>query len=568
MRQRVEDIVRVGDALFSKRYPIMSLWQTIAENFHVMRADFTRQRYMSEEFGSYLMTGRPARCHRDLKNAFSSMLRRDQWFHAKTDNETVNEDRDAKIWLDWASKTQRLAMYDRRANFVRTTKEADGDFCAFGQAVITREIVDYSHLLYRCWHLRDVAWDESISGHINTVHFNWKPQARQLAEKFGVNAKNRASQSGEVGLSPKVAELLKDPQQSFTEIQCRRIILPADQYDLPAQKTRGMPWVSVYVDTENQCILEEIAMRTNPTTIPRWEFGGGMYGNQYAYSPPVIYGLPDARMLQQMMLSMLTASEMATYPAMIAVGEAINGAVNLYAGGITQTDADYDERTGEVLRPIANDFDGIRYGAEQLERLEAALDDAFYLSKIRFPQITKDMTAYEASKLWDDFIRESLPLFEPVQEEYNGKVCDGTFEDLLALGTFGSVDDMPQILRGRDISWQFDTPITVAVEKGLTNAFQGMMQTLVQGAQVDPTVVMNADINLATREAITGGGAPAKWLLPVDQVKQHQAEQRQQAAAKAAAEQVAHGADVATRVAGAAESAGNAATALQGAGVM
>jgi hypothetical protein len=105
MRQRVQDIVRVGDALFGKRYPIMSLWQTIAENFHVMRADFTRARYFSEEFGSYLMTGRPARCHRDLKNAFSSMLRRDQWFHAKTDSETVNEDRDAKIWLDWASKT-------------------------------------------------------------------------------------------------------------------------------------------------------------------------------------------------------------------------------------------------------------------------------------------------------------------------------------------------------------------------------------------------------------------------------------------------------------------------------
>jgi hypothetical protein len=31
---------------------------------------------------------------------------------------------------------------------------------------------------------------------------------------------------------------------------------------------------------------------------------------------------------------------------------------------------------------------------------------------------------------------------------------------------------MPQILRGRDINWQFDTPITVAAEKALTGAFQ------------------------------------------------------------------------------------------------
>jgi hypothetical protein len=55
-----------------------------------------------------------------------------------------------------------------------------------------------------------------------------------------------------------------------------------------------MPWVSVYVDTENECILEEVALRTFPATIPRWEFGGSMFGNQYGYSPPVVYGLPDA----------------------------------------------------------------------------------------------------------------------------------------------------------------------------------------------------------------------------------------------------------------------------------
>ena len=53
---------------------------------------------------------------------------------------------------------------------------------------------------------------------------------------------------------------------------------------------------------------------------------------------------------------------------MIAVGEAINGGVNIYAGGITQADADYDERTGEVLRSLTTDFQGIQYGAHQEEQ--------------------------------------------------------------------------------------------------------------------------------------------------------------------------------------------------------
>jgi len=560
MRQRVQDIVRVGDKLFADRFPLLSLWQAQAENFHVMRADFTRTRYISEEFGSYLMTGRPARCHRDLSDAFSAMLRRDQWFHAATDNELVNEDRDAKLWLDWASKQMRRQMYDRRASFVRATKIADKDFCAFGNAVITRDVVNYSHLLYRTWHLRDVAWDESVTGAINLVNFNWSPQARQLAEQF------KNSKTGTI--SPKVLELANArDQQSFTEIKCRRIILPASDYDLDAKATRGRPWVSVYVDIENQTILEEVALRTFPVTIPRWEFGGSMYGNQYGYSPPVVYGTPDGRMMQQIMLSLLDASEKATNPPMIAVGEAINGAVNIYASGITQVDADYDERTGDVLRPMTLQLDGIKFGAEQLQALNGDLQDAFYLSKIRFPEITKEMTAYEASKLWDEFIRQSLPLWEPVQAEYNEALCDGTFEDLLSHGAFGSVQDMPQILRGREITWSFDTPITVAAEKALTSSYQSMLQSIVEGAQVDPTVALVADIPTAARDAIEGAGAQAKWLVSDDRFKELVAQKQQTDAAAAQANAVAHGADVATRVGTAAKSAGDAAQSLQDAGM-
>jgi hypothetical protein len=561
VRQRVRDIVRVGDKSFADRFPLMSLWQTQAENFHVMRADFTRVRYMSEEFGSYLMTGRPARCHRDLSDAFSAMLRRDQWFHAATDNELVNEQRDNKIFLDQVSKQMRRLMYDRRANFVRATKTVDKDFCAFGNGVITRDVVNHEHLLFRDWHLRDVAWEESVTGQINLVNFNWNPQARQLFEQF------KKTTTGEI--SSRVMDLVnKNDGSDFTNIKCRRIVLAADQYDLPLQQTRGRPWVSVYVDIENETILEEVALRTWPCTIPRWEFGATMYGKQYGYSPAVVYGTPDGRMMQQIMLSILEASEKATNPPMIAVGEAINGAVNVYASGITQVDADYDERTGDVLRPMTLQLDGIRFGAEMLEQLSGDLKDAFYLSKIQFPEITKEMTAFEASKLWDEYIRNSLPLWEPVQAEYNGALCDGTFEDLLNHGAFGAIDDMPQGLRNRDISWTFDTPITVAAEKALLASYQSMLQTIVEGAQVDPKTALIANVPLAARKANDGNGVPAEWLRSEDEFNKMVADAAQAQAAQQQAEAVAHGADVATRVGNAAKSAGDAASSLQDAGVL
>ena len=79
---------------------------------------------------------------------------------------------------------------------------------------------------------------------------------------------------------------------------------------------------------------------------------------------------------------------------------------------------------------------------------------------------------------------------------------------------------------------------------------------------------MNVDWNTATRDAVTGTGARAKWLYPEDQVKKMQDQERERQAAQQAAEQMAQHADMATRVGNAAESAGKAAGALQEAGMM
>ncbi len=80
------------------------------------------------------------------------------------------EDNDAKRWLERATAIQRRAVYDRRANFVRATKEGDHSFVTFGQTPITVELTpDRDSLLYRNWHLRDVVWSENAQGKIDHV---------------------------------------------------------------------------------------------------------------------------------------------------------------------------------------------------------------------------------------------------------------------------------------------------------------------------------------------------------------------------------------------------------------
>ncbi len=101
-----------------------------------MRADMTRVRFISEEFASYLMTGRPVLCHRELSNALSSILRprNMDWFQASTGIEQIDQDPACKAWLEWASRVARGVMYDRNSQFTRATKEGDADYILFANA--------------------------------------------------------------------------------------------------------------------------------------------------------------------------------------------------------------------------------------------------------------------------------------------------------------------------------------------------------------------------------------------------------------------------------------------------
>jgi hypothetical protein len=80
MDSRAQELCQQAGHMFENRFGLLSLWQTIAENFYVMRADFTRTRNLGEEFAANLLSSYPLIAHRELTGVMSSMLRRDKWF--------------------------------------------------------------------------------------------------------------------------------------------------------------------------------------------------------------------------------------------------------------------------------------------------------------------------------------------------------------------------------------------------------------------------------------------------------------------------------------------------------
>lgn len=513
MHSDCKSLCKRGDKLFSAKFTLDSRNQHIAENFHPMRADFTRTMDIGEDFMADLMTGYPVQVRHDLGTSFGTMLRPrgQQWFHTGLRDEGAQVSLEAKQWLEWTGGVMRRAMNDRISQFSRATSEADQDFAAFGQAVISTE-TNYRDvaLIYRCWHLRDVAWCEDSYGQFKEVHRNWKVSASELTAYFPKTVHHKVREAVARGEDPKVV--------------VRHVVVRSDEY---GDGKYRQPWVSIYVDVENQHILEERGSWTMIYTIPRF---ATISGSQYGYSPATMVALPDARLLQAMTLTLLEAGEKSVNPPLVGVAEAIRGDMQMYAGGFTSVDAEYDERLGEVLRPITVDKSGLGFGLEMTDRVAGSLRNAFFLNKLSMPPVGgPEMTAFEVGQRVQEYIREALPLFEPMETDYNGALCEITFESLMRAGAFGSPDDIPEDIQGEDVTFRFESPLSELVERKKGQTFLEARAIIADAAAVDPSSAEILDFGATLRDVLDGIGVPAKWMRGEDAMEQ--AKEAQDAAA-------------------------------------
>ena len=527
-------LITQGDMLFGKRGTLMSFWQNLAEHLYPERADFTVIRSFGAEFADNLSSSYPVILRRELGDMFSTMLRPSslQWFHAGTDRE--DDDHAAKQWLEEKTGVMRRAMYDPASLFSGATKEADHDFASFGNAVLTVELDAYvNKLLYRCWHLRDVAWADDVRGKTCAVHRKWKSTPAEQCKTF----------PGKV--HPKVQEKVTGSKPDpYCDANVRHVVIAAEDYlDEYPGKGRAK-YVSIFIDVDNNHVIEVMGQAYMMYVIPRWQKASA---SQYAYSPAAGAALPEARLFQAMTTTLLEAGEKATNPPMIGVSEALRSDLALYAGGFTAVDAQYDERLGEVLRPLAMDRSGIPFGMEMRQDVMGIMKDAFYLNKLTMPQNGPEMTAYEVGQRIQEFIRGAAPVFEPVEANYNGALCETTFEVLMLAGAFGPAQDIPESLSGSEVNFRFESPLHDAIEKQKAQMFVEAKGVIADTLALDPTFAAHIDITTAGRDVL-GAIMPAKWLRSEEDAQTIIEQQQQAQEAQALIEQINAGAVAAEQV--------------------
>ncbi|CAB4223303.1 Head-to-tail connector protein, podovirus-type [uncultured Caudovirales phage] len=517
---KAKEAWEIGMGLFAKRSSLLLLWQETAENFYPERADFTYHRSLGTDYAGNLMSSYPLLCRRDLGDQTGTMLRptAKPWF-AMGLPEDEREDNESTRWMQRSTKIMRRAMYDPKALFTKATKEGDHDWATFGQCVITCRLNKTGDsLLYRCWHLRDVAWLENEEGKIGQIYRKWKPTARDLVNLFGRDAVHQ-------NVRQKV-----DQNKPNEEFEIIHMMIEADMYSPDKAVRTKHEYFSIYYDATNEHIIEEVNTWNMEYIIPRWQT---VSGSQYAFSPATVAALPESRLLQSIAYTLLEAGEKAVNPPMVGTQDVVRSDVAVFAGGITWVDRDYDERLGEALRLMNIDSKNMPLGLEMMQDSRSMIQQCFYLNKLNLPQRAPEMTAYEVGQRVQEYIRNALPLFEPMEMEYNGAICDRTFEILRRHGGFGAPTEIPKSLLGRDILFKFESPLHDAIEELEGHKFLEMGQYLATAVQLDPSTQALPDAQTALRDALTGIKVPARWMRSEITVQQITDQAKQAAQAKA-----------------------------------
>jgi len=166
---------------------------------------------------------------------------------------------------------------------------------------------------------------------------------------------------------------------------------------------------------------------------------------------------------------------------------------------------------------------------ELADRTQQMLAKALYLDKFTLP-VYNEMTAYEASIRTQEHIRTVMPIFEPIEEEYNAPLCQETFDVLWNMGWMGSIHEIPESLqRSPDYQFKFISPLSQSEDRADVGRFQAVSEIINTAAAIDPAFVNNIDLNKSGRAAIQGAGAPEEWLNSEEEVEAIQQQQAEQA---------------------------------------
>ena len=433
-----------------------------------------------------------------------------QWHKLQAKDEKIRKDSKISAFLEEATKNMFSARYAPYANFasqVDAFYKMDG---LLGNACL---FVDYEAgkgLRYKNIAINELYFLENHQGIIDHVHRKFTLTASQAFKKWGDACSERI----------KTANADNRKQQTpFTFIHCVKVNPDYNPRVLSPDKMR---FVSYYICVEDKHIVQSGGYRTMPYIISRYQVAPDeIYGRS-----PAMAILPVVKKLNTQLKSVVRSGQLASEPPLISMNLTDVAPFNMRAGALNMGFITDDGQ--DAIRPL-NVAGRVDIGMEFIDMDRKDIEAKFFANIYQILVETPNMTATEVMQRTQEKGQLLAPTMGRKQSEFLGALIEREIDLLSNVGLFDGIPD--ELLGDGDtLEFTYDTEMTRMMRADEGVGIMRTLETVMQVAQADPTVIELFDLTESMRELADINGVPAKLLRTKEQLEKikEQAQQQQQ----------------------------------------
>lgn len=448
--------------------------------------------------------------------AMESMLtpRSSKWHRLKPSDPSLSKDRDTRIYFEEVTNILFKYRYAPKANYASQQHECYMGLGAFGTAALFVDKADTGGLRYRAIHLGQVYFDENHQGLIDTNYRDFKMDARQAVQKWGVDK-----------LPKQIVEAAKThPDREFEFIHA---VMPRGDFDPTRLDAKGKRYASYYVSKTEHVLLSEGGYRTLPYAISRYvQAPDEIYGRS-----PAMLALPSLKVLNEEKRTLLKQGHRTVDPVLLAHDDGILDTFSMRPGAMNAGGVSAEGRALVHVLPTGN----VMIGKEMMDDERAIINDMFLVSLFQILVETPEMTATEVLER----AREKGALLSPTMGRQQSEALGPLIErELDLLAQQGLLPPLPPALAeaAGEYEVEYDSPLSRAQKAEEASGFMRTMETALAhfNATQDPSSFDWLDFDEAIPDIADINAVPARWIRSIDAVKamregRAQAAQEQQA---------------------------------------
>lgn len=429
-----------------------------------------------------------------------------QWFRLRViGNDKINDITSVRQWLERVERIMLDEMASEDANLYSHLHEIYLDLGAFGTAVLYVEVVD-GQLRIRAFHLSDCVFDENAAGFIDSVYRTFDMKPRQAKQRWP---------DQELGDSI-------DKARKQEPVKFIHAVFPMTDADLTAAlpakvRNSGAPYASIWINAQDRKTVKTGTFEEFPYMVPRWyKLRGSIYGRS-----PAMTALPDIRMTNRMMETILRGAEKIVDPPLYMKDGGLVSPVRLFPGGLTFGEGDTAPQP--LIPPGASRID---VGDALLKDRQQAVRDAFFVSLFLTPD-SPVKTATQVLQEVDERNRAVSPMLMRTQAELFHRLIMRVYNVMSRSGAF---PEAPPELDGTRVAVEYISPLSASQRQMEALGTLRLVESLLPWAQIDPGVFDGFEPDEAAKVIHAGSGAPTSILRrksEVEEVRQARMAQQQ-----------------------------------------